>query len=119
MKTEVWEILVPVFDNLGTRHSPEYHKTFDEFVISRCGGVTINRPAIGKWISFTNEYEEKESHTFEKRIYESMIPVKFCVSATTMAEIISIVTDIAEFTKEHYLQDTIMVYRISNKVIFI
>jgi len=95
----VWEILVPVeMDGMGV--PGHYHQIWDEKVRSISGGLTISKTAKGQWVSPSNVL-----------YLEKVIPVKI---ACTREEI----QEIASFTLEHYHQEQVMYYLVSNEVHF-
>jgi hypothetical protein len=99
MKEQLWEILVPAFDNSGKEFSLEHHKTWDSFVLSITGGVTIMKTAKGEWVSPVGKtYKDK------------MIPCRVICSEEQISTII-------DFTIEHYSQEAVLAYKISNNVI--
>ncbi len=95
MTKELWEILVPV-SYKGKELSVEFHQVWDAKVKAITGGLTIMKPTKkGYW----KEHEEK------------MIPVRIAATREQMDEI-------GQMTKHYYSQESVMVYRISNEVIF-
>lgn len=65
IKKELYEILVPVSSNDGTKYELDHHQERDQFVIKLAKGLTILKPAKGTRISPDDE-------SFK----ESMIPVR-------------------------------------------
>lgn len=101
MNKELWEILVPtIFEDNKKPVRLKHHKKWDEYVNKISGGMTILKPVKGYWISNNDLYEDRN------------IPVRI---ACTRKEILRI----AEFTKNHYRQLSIMVYKISDEVLFV
>jgi len=99
MKTELWEILVPASNNKDLKFTYEHHKEWDEFVKNLTGGVTIKRTAKGEWVSPTGT------------IYvDRMIPCRIVCTEDQ-------ISDIIDFTIEHYKQEAVLAYRISTNVI--
>jgi hypothetical protein len=109
----LWEILVPTkMHPLGADgnvdydkpsvfiHAP-YHRKWDEYVMGITGlrGITIMRPADGKW-------EAPDGKFFE----EKMIPVRFVCKDEL------VVKNIIDFTVEHYRQQSVMAYLISDRI---
>ena len=94
----LWEILVPA--TAKGEISVEYHKIWDAHVEKITGGLTINKKARGRWIN---------PETGEAFV-EEMIPVRiYC----TKYEI----KKIAEITMEHYKQEAVMYYMISDNIV--
>lgn len=97
--SELWEILVPASNNKNQQFSYEHHKEWDAFVKKITGGVTIMKPAKGEWLSPTG-----------KLYIDRMIPCRIVCSEELISEII-------DFTIEHYNQEAVLAYRISTNVI--
>lgn len=95
----MWEILVPASGNKGKEFSYEHHKAWDEFVKNLTGGVTIMKIAKGQWISPNGEL-----------YIDRMIP---CRIVCTKKQINTII----DFTIEHYNQEAVLAFRISDNVI--
>ena len=95
----MWEILVPAYDNKGKYFSYEHHKAWDEFVKNLTGGLTIMKTAKGQWMSSSGElYTDK------------MIPCRIVCTKKQINVII-------DFTIEHYNQEAVLAFRISDFVI--
>lgn len=95
----LWEILVPTIRNdkpVRTR----YHKVWDEKVKKISGGLTILKPAQGRWVSPTGDH-----------VNERMIPVRIACTEEEIEEIMAITID-------HYDQEEVMAYRVSDIVKF-
>ena len=99
MKTDLWEILVPACNNKDLKFSYEHHKEWDEFVKDISGGVTIMKTAKGEWLSPTGEL-----------YIDKMIPCRIACSWEELSVII-------DFTIEHYKQEAVLAYKISDDVI--
>jgi len=99
MKTELWEILVPASNNKDLKFTYEHHKEWDAFVKKTTGGVTITKTAKGQWVSPTG-----------KLYIDRMIPCRIMCNKEQMLEIV-------DFTIEHYNQEAVMAYKISDDVI--
>ena len=99
MCKELWEILVPVTNNNGITFGYEHHEAWDEFVKNLTGGVTIMKVAKGQWVS-------PEGEVYVDR----MIPCRIVCNEEQISEII-------DFTIEHYDQEAVLAYRISTNVI--
>jgi hypothetical protein len=99
MNEELWEILVPASNNKDKKFSYEHHKEWDAFVKQITGGVTIMKTAKGQWLSPTG-----------KLYVDRMIPCRIVCNEEQMNEIIN-------FTIEHYDQEAVLAYKISNNVI--
>lgn len=95
---ELWEILVPAsckdlcFDY-------DHHKKFDEYVLSKSGGISVMKTLKGEWIS-------PDKQTYRDR----MIPVRIACTKRVIMQIIN-------FALMHYKQEAIMAYKISEEVI--
>lgn len=99
MKTELWEILVPASNNKDLQFTYEHHKEWDEYVKNLTGGVTIMKTAKGQWVSPDG-----------KLYIDRMIPCRIVCSEDQ-------ISDIIDFTIEHYSQEAVLAYRISTNVI--
>lgn len=98
---QLWEILVPTVRMDGTGfYKTRYHRVWDEKVRALSGGLTIMHPAKGQWVSSTGE-------TFIER----MIPVRIIATREEIEEII-------DFTLTYYNQQVVLVYKLSEEVIF-
>ncbi len=95
---ELWEILVPASNNRDKEFSYEHHKEWDAFVKKITGGVTIMKTAKGEWVSPTG-----------KVYVDRMIPCRIVCTEEQISEII-------DFTLEHYDQEAVLAYRISTNV---
>ena len=102
MEKSVWEIYVPVSDNKGVDFSIGHHKIWDKKVTESAGGLTIFKRSRGLW----------ESQMTGKVFQERVIPVRIVCDYDTIQYI-------AEFTKEHYNQESVMFYLVSEKVYFV
>lgn len=99
MRKFMWIILVPHSDNEGKKFPIEHHWAWDAFVKNITGGLTIHRVAKGEWINDDGIiYKDK------------MIPVHI---SCTEAEI----EKIADFTNNHYKQEAVTYYAISDYVV--
>jgi hypothetical protein len=99
MKTEMWEILVPASNNKDQKFTYEHHKEWDDFVKKTTGGVTIMKTAKGQWVSPTG-----------KLYIDRMIPCRIVCTEEQMSEIV-------DFTIDHYNQEAVLAYKISSNVI--
>ena len=99
MKTELWEILVPASNNKDLQFTYEHHKEWDEYVKNLTGGVTIMKTAKGQWVSPDG-----------KLYIDRMIPCRIVCTEDQ-------ISDIIDFTIEHYSQEAVLAYRISTNVI--
>lgn len=95
---DLFEILVPATDKNGQKIPISLHKEWDSKVLDQAGGMTILRSTRGRW-----------SNTSGSIVQERMIPVRI---ACTSEQIESI----ASMTANHYDQEAVMFYRISNEV---
>jgi len=95
----LYEILVPTrYGDIPTNPiSTKHHKRWDDRVQAISGGLTILSPAKGKWIYKGVEYPEK------------VIPVRIMCTEKEIKQIIKI-------TMEHYRQESVMYYVLSNEV---
>ena len=101
----LWEILVPAYWDASQR-SPylsndgviprTHHEVWDEQVRAISGGMTIFKSGIGEW----------------EASRERMIPVRFMATRDEALKL-------ANFTKEHYKQFAVMVYKLSDEVFII
>jgi hypothetical protein len=92
---KLWEILVPHKFNDGTVISIDHHREWDKRVIQLAGGLTLFKRIKGNW----------------KNTGEIMIPVRVACVREIMKEIM-------KFTCEHYQQDSVMAYQVSEEVLF-
>ena len=99
MKTELWEILVPASNNKDQNFTYDHHKEWDEFVKDLTGGVTILKTAKGQWVSPDGEL-----------FIDRMIPCRIACSWEELSVII-------DFTIEHYSQEAVMAYKVSDDVV--
>ena len=99
MNTELWEILVPASNNKDLQFTYEHHKEWDEYVKNLTGGVTIMKTAKGQWVSPDG-----------KLYIDRMIPCRIVCTEDQ-------ISDIIDFTIEHYSQEAVLAYRISTNVI--
>jgi hypothetical protein len=99
MNTEMWEILVPASNNKDKEFSYEHHKEWDAFVKKITGGVTVMKTAKGEWLSPIGRLH-----------IDRMIPCRIMCNKKQIIKII-------DFTIEHYNQEAILAYRISDNVI--
>lgn len=96
--TELWEILVPTVRNDGKPYRTRYHRVWDKKVDEISGGLTIMKPARGRWVHQGRTYEER------------MIPVRiYCTEQQ--------ISDIIDFTIKYYDQIAVFAHRVSDKVI--
>ena len=99
MKTELWEILVSASNKKDKKFTYNHHKEWDAFVKKTTGGVTIMKTAKGQWVSPTG------------KIYiDRIIPCRIVCTEEQISEII-------DFTIEHYNQEAVLAYRVSTNVI--
>jgi hypothetical protein len=92
----LYEILVPC--RVKRRGVPfSHHKEWDAKVQAIAGGLTVYKAGIGYWISPKG-----------KTVRERMIPVRI---ACTEAQI----NAICDLTAQHYKQESVMVYLLSEK----
>ena len=98
-KTELWEILVPASNNKDKEFTYEHHKAWDEFVKNLTGGVTVMKTAKGQWVNSNGQL-----------YLDRMIP---CRIICTKEQIIKII----DFTIQHYDQEAVLAFKISNTVI--
>lgn len=99
MENELWEILVPASNNKDQKFTYEHHKEWDAFVKETTGGVTIMKTAKGQWLSPTG-----------KLYIDRMIPCRIVCNEQQ-------ISDIIDFTIEHYNQEAVLAYRVSTNVI--
>lgn len=97
----LWEILVPTqFDDTKEDIAVEHHREWERFVREVSGGLTMLRSATGQWVHLGEVQQE------------SVIPVRLIATREQMKEI-------AKLTARHYRQKVIMVYKISDEVLFV
>ena len=100
MQKKLYEILVPAGTEEGNELPLGYHKEWDDYVTSLCGGLTILRSTKGRWID----------HRDGQEFSEKMIPVRVYCTRDQLDEII-------DFTMEHYVQRAVLAYCVSEEVI--
>lgn len=97
----LWEILVPTVRRVPigkkTGYSTRYHQLWDAKVREITGGLTVNSPVKGTWVSGGELFQER------------MIPVRIMCTRLQIEQI-------SAFTAKHYDQLAIMFYRISDEV---
>jgi len=99
MSKELWEILVPASNNKEKKFTYKHHKQWDAFVKELTGGVTIMKTSKGQWVSPTGQL-----------YIDRMIPCRIVCNEEQMNKIVN-------FTIEHYDQEAVLAYRISDNVI--
>lgn len=99
-KDKMWEILVPA-SSKELEFSYEHHKKWDEYVKSLAGGLTILKTAKGEWINVDG-----------KLFVDRVIPVRIKCKKSHIKKII-------KFTIEHYNQEAILAYKVSDKVLLV
>ncbi len=97
--SQLWEVLVPRVLNSGVEIALSHHKQWDENIRQIAGGLTILKTAKGVW-------ESPDGQIFR----EEMIPVRIACTEEQINQIINL-------TIEHYDQEAVMAYRVSDKVI--
>ena len=97
----LWEILVPTtMNNPSNPVRVGHHREWDKRIRKISGGLTILEPARGQWI-------DTETMTlYEERV----IPVRIACSEEEINQIIDI-------TLQHYRQEAVMAYKVSDRVI--
>lgn len=111
----LYEILVPtIFGDNGKPISTKHHKEWDKFVQKITGGLTILKPAQGRWVNKGVEYPER------------VIPVRIMIEKEEIPEVTAENLDdlfnetkiekIIQFTLKHYRQRAVMYYVVSNDV---
>lgn len=99
MNNELWEILVPASNNTDQKFTYDHHKQWDAYVKKISGGLTVMKTAKGQWISPTG-----------RNYNDRMIPCRIICNEDQINEIV-------DFTLEHYKQEAVLAYRISENVI--
>jgi hypothetical protein len=97
MKGMLWEIMVPTQFNNGKPIRVRYHRVWDQKVYSITGGLTICKPANGRWVNSDG-----------KLFSERMIPVRIMCTREQIKQI-------AEMTCEYYDQEAVMYHKISDE----
>jgi hypothetical protein len=96
---QMWEVLVPY--KMGKKNvQVPYHREWDAKVVAITGGLTICKPTKGTWVSPTGKTHR-----------ELMIPVRIACTEEQIKKIITM-------TLEHYEQEAVLAYRVSDEVIF-
>lgn len=97
--TQLWEILVPCNRNDGKPIRTKHHQEWDKQIQRIAGGLTIMKPAKGKWVS-------PDGELFKDR----MIPVRVACTRKQLDEVI-------RRTLNHYNdQEAVMCYLIAEEV---
>lgn len=91
----LYEILVPCNWNGGKPVRTRHHREWDKRVKRISGGLTILRPCKGSWVHEGAVYDDR------------VIPVRIMCTDSEMK-------DIARITIEHYEQEAVMYYIISD-----
>lgn len=92
----MWMLFVPTVRNDGRPIRLRFHKVWDEKVKEITGGLTINPPTKGIWVS-----EEGDEY------HERMIPVSIMATRDEIARI-------CEFTKSYYDQIEVLAYEVGS-----
>lgn len=98
----LYEILVPCnFGDNGKPVTTKHHRNWDAYVRSIANGLTILKPVKGQWLN--------ESKVL---IHDRVIPVRIACDDAQ-------ITRIMNFTLNHYRQQAVMAYELSNRVFFV
>ena len=110
----LYEILIPTMFGypLVSPISTKHHKNWDKEVIKITGGMTLMKPAQGRWVDKGIEYPER------------VIPVRIMCEENEISNPNGDITGwnksqinkIVQFTLKHYRQKAVMYYVISNEV---
>ena len=101
----LWEILIPVASNSGEEFSQLHHDAFLKQVADAAGGYTLTGVVTGAWRNPVGHMQ-----------IERMLPVRVALPANlTIGADVGRLCDLA---REHYSQDAIMAYRLSEAVRF-
>ena len=92
----MWMVLVPTIRNDGRPIRLRFHRVWDEEVKKITGGLTINPPVKGVWLS-----EEGDEYR------ERMIPVSIMATREQIARI-------CEYTKTYYEQIEVLAYEVGD-----
>jgi hypothetical protein len=96
----LWEILVPTIRRVGGKpYTTRYHRVWDAKVRSISGGLTIQPPVKGQWVS-----------TYGKLFVERMIPVRIIATKDEIEKIV-------DHTMEYYDQLAVLAYRVGEDII--
>ena len=99
---ELWEMLIPLVFNNGEPITDDYHEKWYQKVRDLAGGLTIYPIAVeGQWVN-------PNTHNL---YIERMVPVRIACDYATIHKI-------ADLTVEHYAQEVVMFYKVSDKVFF-
>ena len=99
-KNALWEILVPcTFGDNAKPVRTKHHKEWDKLVKRISSGLTILSTGKGQW-----DFEGETHH-------DKVIPVRFIASSKQADKL-------ADFTRRHYRQKSVMYYKISDDVRF-
>jgi hypothetical protein len=99
-KVYLWEILVPASSD-EDRFSYDHHKIWDDFVKELSGGLTILKSGKGEWL-------DRDNKLYKDRV----IPVRIACTRQKINRIV-------KFTIDHYSQEAVMFYKISEEVYII
>ena len=101
---KIWCILIPTLKANNSKKpffSTRHHKVWDSYVRKLAGGLTIFAPSKGKWTNENNQVVE-----------EKVLPVNIACTKEVFDKIIS-------FTMNHYDQDALMYYKVSDEVFIV
>jgi len=104
----LFEILVPAYCSMVQDYDDpvtdyimtDLHNQWDAYVNGICGGLTILKTQKGQWF-----------HQERGIINETMIPVRIACTAEQLDQVLT-------FTLEHYQQEEVMAYKVSDQVVF-
>jgi hypothetical protein len=113
----LYEVLVPTmfgYPNVKPI-STKHHKSWDKEVIKITGGMTLMKPAQGRWVDKGFEYPER---VIPVRIMVDEITKNYMGTETYGAGIVdkTQITKIVNLTLKHYRQKAVMYYVISREV---
>jgi hypothetical protein len=114
----LYEILVPTqygFPEVKPIRTV-HHKQWDKYVQSITGGLTIMKPAQGRWIDEGVEYPERIIPV-RVMVEESFIPYDHAEPLGAGRRDNSQIEKIINFTLSHYRQKAVMYYIVSSRVI--
>lgn len=96
---ELWNIFVPVSANSGKRFSTRFHQEWDNKIIAHTGGLTFFPVVNGVYCRNEGGLQREDLIQVQVACEKRIIPT------------------LIKLTKEHYRQQSVMAYRVSDRVI--
>ena len=103
----LWEILIPMADNSGEEFAQDHHDAFLKQVADMAGGYTVGGVVTGAWRNPVGHMQ-----------IERMIPLRMALPVNTTLGANVRLARLCNLTREHYSQQAVMAYRLSETVRF-